>query len=188
MLQMELELLYPEVYMLKVYCLCNKRKRKKKKCLNCLVIAHQLRIFQVMTFQVVQQILHLCSVISVKQYFVLLQFNNILEFLMCIYICKLLERLDNLQYLIKMNGKRQVCNVLQQQLITALKACLGLLEDQLLCIQNYSVSLYFLVYDTLDQGTCSLIFFVINDLVISWILKLGPEVFNYKKNKKVSFL
>lgn len=31
---------------------------------------------------------------------------------MCIYICKLLERLDNLQYLIKMNGKRQVCNVL----------------------------------------------------------------------------
>lgn len=30
MLQMELELLYPEVYMLEVYCLCNKRKRRKK--------------------------------------------------------------------------------------------------------------------------------------------------------------
>lgn len=30
MLQMELELLYLEVYMLEVYCLCNKRKRRKK--------------------------------------------------------------------------------------------------------------------------------------------------------------
>lgn len=30
MLQMELELLYPEIYMLEVYCLCNKRKRRKK--------------------------------------------------------------------------------------------------------------------------------------------------------------
>lgn len=30
MLQMELELLYPEVYMLEVYCLCNKKKEKKK--------------------------------------------------------------------------------------------------------------------------------------------------------------
>lgn len=30
MLQMELELLHPEVYMLKVYCLCNKKKEKKK--------------------------------------------------------------------------------------------------------------------------------------------------------------
>lgn len=31
MLQMELELLYPEVSMLKVSCLCNKKRRKKKK-------------------------------------------------------------------------------------------------------------------------------------------------------------
>lgn len=138
-----------------------------------------------MTFQVVQQILHLCSVISVKQYFVLLYFSLIISlgFLMCIYICKLLECWDNFQYLIKMNGNRQVCNVLQQQLITALKACLGLLEDQLVCIQ-IMLSHYILVYDILDQATCSLIFFVINDLVISWILKLGPEVFNYKKTKK----
>lgn len=142
MLQMELELLYPDVYMLKVYCLCN-NKKKKKKCLNCLVTAHQLRIFQLMTFQVVQQILHLCSVISIKQYFVLLWINNILGFLMCICICKLLEYWNNFKHLIKINGNRQVCKVLQQQLITALKACLGLLEDQLVCIQNYSVSLYF---------------------------------------------
>lgn len=30
MLQMELELLYPDLYMLKVYCLCNNKKKKKK--------------------------------------------------------------------------------------------------------------------------------------------------------------
>lgn len=136
-----------------------------------------------MTFQVVQQILHLCSVISMKQYFVLLWINNILGFLMCIYICKLLECWDNFQHLIKINGNRQVCKVLQQQLVTALKACLGLLEDQLVCIQNY-----ILVYEILDQATCSLIFFVINDLVISWILKLWPEVLNYTNNKKCKFL
>lgn len=40
-----------------------------------------------------------------------------------------------------------------------------------------------LVYDTLDQATCSLIFFVISDLVVSWVLKLGSERFNCKKNK-----
>lgn len=49
------------------------------------------------------------------------------------------------------------------------------------------LSHYLLVYDILDQATCSLIFFVINDLGISWILKLRPEVFNYKKNKKRKF-
>lgn len=56
----------------------------------------------------------------------------------------------------------------------------------MVCIQ-IMLSHYILVYDILDQATCSLIFFVINDLVISWILKLGPEVFNYKKNKKRKF-